>query len=453
MPASSESHMLKKLLLIFFEVVPKTNAEGKLLHEMILLCDALRRDLENPNEYIRGSTLRFMCKLREPELLEPVMPAIQQCLSNRHAYVRRNAVLAIFTIFKSFPDLIPDAPELIQNFLEKEQDASCKRNAFMMLITADQNRALDYLSSCIDQVHSFNDILQLVIVELVHKVCRTDVSQRGRFIRCIYNLLDSESGAVRYDAAGTLVTLSSAPSAITAAATCYIDLIVKESDNNIKLIVLDRLLALKDNPQHKSVLQNLAMDIMRVLAAPDLQVRKKTIDLVLDLISSRNVGEVVMFFKKELAKTNNAEEFEKTNEYRQLLVRALHACGVQFPEVAPSIVPQLMEFLSDANASSSMDVILFVREAFERLPELQADMLEKLFFNFSQIKSAKVLRSTLWIIGEYARTQSNIKQAFDEIKASLGTLPMVDSELREAAEDEAEAEKGDEVGRGYSSRG
>jgi coatomer subunit beta len=66
--------------------------------------------------------------------------------------------------------LIPDAPELIANFLEGEQDASCKRNAFMMLIHADQDRALGYLSSCIDQVHSFNDILQLVIVELIYKV-------------------------------------------------------------------------------------------------------------------------------------------------------------------------------------------------------------------------------------------------------------------------------------------
>ena len=33
-----------------------------------------------------------------------------------------------------------------------------------------QERALDYLSTCIDQVHTFNDILQLVIVELVYKV-------------------------------------------------------------------------------------------------------------------------------------------------------------------------------------------------------------------------------------------------------------------------------------------
>jgi hypothetical protein len=35
--------------------------------------------------------------------------------------VRRNAVLAIYTIFKNFEHLIPDAPELIQNVLEVEQ--------------------------------------------------------------------------------------------------------------------------------------------------------------------------------------------------------------------------------------------------------------------------------------------------------------------------------------------
>lgn len=33
-----------------------------------------------------------------------------------------------------------------------------------------QDRALDYLSTCIDQVHTFGDILQLVIVELIYKV-------------------------------------------------------------------------------------------------------------------------------------------------------------------------------------------------------------------------------------------------------------------------------------------
>lgn len=65
---------------------------------------------------------------------------------------------------------MPDAPEVIANFLETEQDMSCKRNAFLMLLHADQEKALSFLASCLDQVSSFGDILQLVIVELIYKV-------------------------------------------------------------------------------------------------------------------------------------------------------------------------------------------------------------------------------------------------------------------------------------------
>lgn len=90
-------------------------------------------------------------------------------------------------------------------------------------------------------------------------------SERARFIRCIYSLLNSPSAAVRYEAAGTLITLSNAPTAIKAAASCYIELVVKESDNNVKLIVLDRLIFMKDTPSHERVLQDLVMDILRVL--------------------------------------------------------------------------------------------------------------------------------------------------------------------------------------------
>ena len=213
--------MIKKLLLIFWEIVPKTEPDGRLKHEMILVCDAYRKDLQHPNEFIRGATLRFLCKLKvksqnitfkffhwaisrnfvtiffqEPELLEPLMPTIRTCLEHRHSYVRRNAVLAIFTIYKNFEFLIPDGPELIANFLEGEQDMSCKRNAFMMLIQADQERALNFLSSCIEQVQNFGDILQLVIVELIYKVCLANPNERSRFIRCIYNLLNSNSASV-----------------------------------------------------------------------------------------------------------------------------------------------------------------------------------------------------------------------------------------------------------------
>lgn len=426
-----QDHAIKKLLLVFWEVVPKYTADGKMLHEMILVCDAYRKDLQHPNEFIQGSTLRFLCKLKEAELVEPLMPSIRQCLKHRHSYVRRNAVLAIYTIYRNFDFLIPDAPELIAEFLEGEQDMSCKRNAFMMLIHADQDRALSYLSSCIDQVNSFGDILQLVIVELIYKVCHANPSERARFIRCIYNLLNSSSPAVRYEAAGTLVTLSSAPTAIKAAASCYIELVVKESDNNVKLIVLDRLIALKEVPAHEKVLQELVMDIMRVLSAPDLEVRKKTLNIALDLVTSRTVEEMVLVLKKEVVKTNNVEH-EDTGKYRQLLVRTLHQCSIKFPDIASTIIPVLIEFLGDQNEAAAADVLVFVREAIQRFESLRVLVISKLLDVFPTIKAMKIHRAALWILGEYCTTSEDIQSVMTLIRQSLGEIPIVDDEMKKA---------------------
>lgn len=434
----SQDHTIKKLLLIFWEIVPKTTPDGKLLQEMILVCDAYRKDLQHPNEFVRGSTLRFLCKLKEPELLEPLMPAIRACLEHRVSYVRRNAVLAIFTIYRNFEFLAPDAPELIANFLDGEQDMSCKRNAFLMLLHADQERALSYLASCLDQVTSFGDILQLVIVELIYKVCHANPSERSRFIRCIYNLLNSNSPAVRYEAAGTLITLSNAPTAIKAAASCYIDLIIKESDNNVKLIVLDRLISLKEIPTHERVLQDLVMDILRVLASPDMEVKKKALSLALDLTTSRCVEEMVLMLKKEVAKTHNLTEHEDAGKYRQLLVRTLHSCCMKFPDVAASVIPVLMEFLSDTSELASYDVLIFVREAIHKFDSLRVLIIEKLLEAFPTIKSMKVHRAALWILGEYTTSVTDIKEVMKQIKQALGEIPLVDDEMKRASGEKVE---------------
>lgn len=159
-------------------------------------------------------------------------------------------------------------------------------------------------------------------------MCHANPSERSRFIRCIYNLLNSSSNAVRYEAAGTLLTLSSAPTATKAAASCYIELIIKESDNNVKLIVLDRLIAIKENEMTERVMQDLVMDVLRVLAAPDIEVRRKTLNLAMDLVSSRNIEEMVLVLKKEISKTHNVEH-EDTGKYRQLLVKTLHSCCIR----------------------------------------------------------------------------------------------------------------------------
>ncbi|EGZ30280.1 hypothetical protein PHYSODRAFT_263776 [Phytophthora sojae] len=407
--STQSDHTLKKLLMVYWEIAPKyeqqptseagaPKAPPKLLPEMILVCNALLNDLNHPNEYIRGCMLRFLCKIKEKDILEPLKDAVKSNLEHRHSYVRKNAVMTVYTMYKTFGDvLIPDAPELIERFILNESDAGARRNAFLMLNDCAQDRAVTFLMNAMDQVPKFGDGFSLVILEMTRKVCRQDPAQKARFVRCVFQLLNSSSPAVSYEAAWTLVTLSAAPTAMRAAAKTYCGLLNSQSDNNVKLIVLDRLADLKKH--HTKVLQEILMDIMRALSSPNLDICKKVLEIAMDLVSVRNIDEVVTHLKREVVKTQDKTR-EKAGEYRRLLIKAIHACAVKFPEVANAVVHLLMEFLNQPDGA--MDVVLFVRAMCESYPELRESILQKLMISFTDISLAKVYRVGLWILGEYA---------------------------------------------------
>lgn len=50
------------------------------------------------------------------------------------------------------------------------------------------------------------------------------------------------------------------------------------------------------------------------LCSPDIDVRRKTLRIAMDLVSSRNVQDVILFLKKELVKTHD-QEYEKVRTH------------------------------------------------------------------------------------------------------------------------------------------
>ncbi len=200
--------------------------------------NALRNNLLHPNEYIRGCSLRFLCKLREPEIIEPLVPAVKTCLTHRHPYVRRNALICIFCITRLFPDMYPDAVDDVEKVLEDETDPGARRNAFVMLFNASQDRAIAFLAANTDKVLNFGDGFALILLELIRKLTRAGLSadasgqaNKSKFIRIVFALLENPSPAVAFEAASTLTTLSAAAPAIRAAAGAYIKILNKESDS------------------------------------------------------------------------------------------------------------------------------------------------------------------------------------------------------------------------------
>jgi coatomer subunit beta len=456
---NSDDKQLKKLCMLYWEVVPKYQeptseellaaASGgapvkrKMLPEMLLVCNALMNDLNHPNEYVRGSMLRFLCKVKDEEILGPLIPSIKACLEHRHPYVRKNAALAVFHAHKLHAEtLIPDGPELMAHFLQQETDVAARRNAFLMLFNENEDLAIQFLAHNMDDVGKYGDGFALLVLELTRRVCRRDPTQKSRFVRVLFQMLSSSSPAVSYEAAWTLVSLSSAPTAIRAAALTYTNLLNGQNDNNVKLITLERLEDLKS--KHAKILQELLMDILRALSSPNPDICKKVLDVAMDVVTGRNVQDVVNVLKREVQKTISEDSSAVTNEekgssgYRNVLIKAIHGCAVRFPQVAESVVHTLTDFIS---TDSGLQVIIFVRAIIEQYPTLRPSLLTKLLSSLEDITSNHVLCVCLWILGEYTESSDSITEAYDTILAQAGDPPFsLSKETEEERKKRAEAE-------------
>jgi len=451
---NSDDKPLKKLTMLYWEVVPKyqdltgeellqqaagNHVPRKLLPEMILVCNALMNDLNHANEYVRGSMLRFLCKVKDEEILGPLIPSIKSCLTHRHSYVRKSAALCIFHISKlsAADHLLPDGPELIAQFLASETDMAARRNAFLMLINENEEFAFEFLGQHIQEgITQFGDGFCLLVLELTRRVCRRDPNQKSRFVRVLFQMLSSNSAAVSYEAAWTLVSLSSAPTAVRAAAVTYANLLNGQNDNNIQLIVLDRLESLQT--KHPKIVQELLMDILRALSSPNPDICEKVLEIAMESINARNVGSVVTTLKRELQKSLE-DDSEKSTAVRHLLVAAIHDCAKKFPEVAESVVGILMELLSSSDRTS-LQVATFVRAIIQEHPPLRQTLLPKLLDSLEDISSPPVMCVALWILGEFTAPE-DAQDTFDEIVKEVGPTPFVIEETSEEKTEEGEAPK------------
>lgn len=423
----SRNKELKKLLYHYWEVCPKMDESGKMRHEMILVCNAIQRDLQHPNEYIRGNTLRYLTKLKEPELLETLVPNVRQCLEHRHAYVRKNAVFALWSIHKVSDHLAPDADELIYRFLYEENDSVCKRNAFVCLGDLNREAALQYIQDNISVIETLDPLIQLAFIEFIKKDSVQNPSLKQQYAQLMTEIIESSSNVVMYEAANTLTVLTSNPQSILLAGNKFVELATRESDNNVKIITLERINQL--HKQHPGVLQDLSLEILRVLSSQDLDVKKKALDVTLQFITTRNVEDVVKLLKKELQSTALSND-DKNADYRQLLINAIHQLAIKFVEVAANVIDLLLDSIADLNTTAAYEVITFVKEVVEKFPDLRDAILRRLILALPHVKSGKVFRGALWVIGEYALEESLIQESWKYIRGSIGEVPIIASELK-----------------------
>jgi len=126
---------LKKLLLIYWEIVQKTKPDGKMLDEFMMVCNNLRNDLTHANEYVVGASLKLISWIAVREILDALIPPIyDKCLTHIESFVRRNAIECLYCLYKKFgTNYLHDLDDKMLHFLESENDVNTRRNAIVLL--------------------------------------------------------------------------------------------------------------------------------------------------------------------------------------------------------------------------------------------------------------------------------------------------------------------------------
>jgi coatomer subunit beta len=82
----------------------------------------------------------------------------------------------------------------------------------------------------------------------------------------------------------------------------------------------------------------------------------------------------------------------------------------------------------------------------EKFPALRPSITEHLIRTLPEIKSGKVYRGILWILGEYVESAREIVNTFQEVRKVIGEIPILAAEQRLLDETSVEEEEkeGDE---------
>lgn len=342
--------------------------------------------------------------------------------------------MAVYAIYLTNDFLVSDAPELIHTILVSEMDAACQKNAFLVLSHTAPELAASYFVSINDRLAALDPLMQLAIIDFIRADSAIHEENVPSNTQGVVTLLQSSSNVVKFEAATALVQLSSSPAAVKAVASCYIDLIVKETDNNAKLLVLDNFRNLQ--AAHSTIVNETILDVLRVLGASDLTVRLKALDLLMAGVTSRQAHDLVSFLVQECERSS---DYESVTQYRQRLLSVMEQCSARFPAVAPAALTCLVDILrkdSPGYRVLASDAVRYSKRILERVPALRSTSVSQLadvLLSVDSPASSSCASGLLWIIGEFCSSAESIKDTFARIQESLGTLPIVESEQRAQA--------------------
>ena len=421
---------IKKLLFLFWEVIDKHKPDGTMKDEIILVCNGIRKDLDSPNEYIRGRTLRLLTKLPYKEILENVKAAVFENIKHSHPYVRSNAIMCILSFIDNFGvDIVPDSlPDDLKDIILKDNDTATRRNAYVLYSRISPMESLSLTQEIMEnnEISELGDLFALCIVENLRKLNKIFPQRSSTFIHLLLELSVHKSHSVLFEIGSLLLEISSNPNVVSSAVNILCSLLHEERDNNTLIIIIKKLYAIKN--RHGEILQEQILTFANLINLNyAIELRKLSFELIDELITESTITQVFDKFMVIFTQLNSVNESEYTIDLKNSMLKCMLKNIIKFPNI-DKMYPL---FVLEKNLTFKKDK-LYVYSQINSIKELflvyskneiiLKEMLNKIIKMFEEIDQYEIMETCIWILANYSSELILLKQTFDLIMKNLGDL-------------------------------
>ena len=426
---------IKKLLFLFWEVIDKHKPDGTMKDEIILLCNGIRKDLDSPNEYIRGRTLRLLTKLPYKEILENVKAAVFDNIKHVHSYVRSNAIMCVLSFIDNFGvDIVPDSlPDDLKEIILKDNDTATRRNAYVLYSRISPMESLSLTQEIMEnnEITELGDLFALCIVENLRKLNKIFPQKSSNFIHLLLELSVHKSHSVLFEIGSLLLEISSNPNVVSSAVNILCGLLHEERDNNTLIIILKKLYNIKS--RHGEILQEQILTFANLINLNyAVELRKLAFELIDELINESSITQVFDKFMNIFTQLNSVNESEYTIELKNSMLKCMLKNIIKYPKIDK--VYSL--FVLEKNISFKKDK-LYVYSQINSIKQLFTvynkpddensclilnEMLKKIIKLFEEIDQYEIMETCIWILANYSKELPLLQQSFDLIMKNLGDL-------------------------------
>ena len=258
------------------------------------------------------------------------------------------------------------------------------------------------------------------------------------------------------------------PSQAATAQTVFptlIDLILKESDNNIKLIILEKLssvFAVANN-----TLDTQLLDLWKVFSryshggcsfishSSDIEIKRRSLFLVLDHCTEPTAATLSDYLSQEIMQLSLGSS-SSSNDELKVLVSSLSKCALYSKSIVHKTIPVFCRLVVDKLGTTSSSgtssshlnsyplecveffkyfCLFFIsRASLMKYPSMNDVLIPAVISVLPQIRSAKCFKAMTWIIGEYGTMNALISMLLGGELDVDGIFKGISSYLNELSE-------------------